>query len=184
MEDEKKLAPVVQPGKAKLKKHSEASKFAKMFLSDDAGSTKEYVVEQVIVPKAKDLITSVLKSIVDSIFYGRGGGYSSNRSNASAVSYRDYYEKPANSTKYYSKATPMFDDIIFETPQEASEVCARMEEIIDQFKFATYGNLYDLAGLTAPYTAENYGWSDFRNAKVIKISNGYIIKLPAAMPID
>ena len=173
MSEKEKISPVVKSGKAKVKKPSTASKFAKMFLSEDARSTKDYVIEDVLVPKAKDLITSILKSIVDTLFYGRGGGGSSSRSNSSYVSYRDYgssRKEERRSSTYRSQ--PMFSDIIFDNPQDATEV------------LATVGNLYDLAGLKVPFTAENYGWADFKNAKVVKTADGFVIKTPPCMPID
>ena len=185
MSEKEKISPVVKSGKAKVKKPSTASKFAKMFLSEDARSTKDYVIEDVLVPKAKDLITSILKSIVDTLFYGRGGGGSSSRSNSSYVSYRDYgssRKEERRSGTYRSQ--PMFSDIIFDNPQDATEVLARMEEIIDRYRIATVGNLYDLAGLKVPFTAENYGWADFKNAKVVKTADGFVIKTPPCMPID
>lgn len=182
MSEKEKIAPVVKTGNAKVRKTSEASKFARLFLSEDAGATKEYVVEEVLVPKAKDLITSILKAIVDTIFYGRGGYSGGNRSNSSYVSYRDYGSKPRESRPRTSQ--PMFSDIVVTDPHEASEIIGRMEEIIDRYRIATVGNLYDLAGLKVPYTAENYGWTDFKNAKIVKTYDGYVIKTPPCMPID
>ena len=182
MSEKEKITPVVKSGNAKVRKTSEASKFARLFLSEDAGATKEYVIEEVLVPKAKDLITSILKAIVDTIFYGRGGGYS-NKSTSSYVSYRDYgSSKPRDSRPRASQ--PMFSEIIVTDPHEASEIIGRMVEIVDRYRIATVGNLYDLAGLKVPYTAENYGWTDFSAAKVVKTSDGYVIKTPPCMPID
>lgn len=182
MAEDKKITPVVKSGNVKTRKPNEASKFAKMFFSDDAGSTKDFVIEEVLVPKAKDLITSILKAIVDTVFYGRNGYSGGGKSRAESVSYRSYYDQPKSSKTY--KSTPMFEEIIFSNPQEASEVCARMEEIIATYKIATYGDLYDLVGIKAPYTSENYGWTDFKSAKVVRTSDGYIIKTPQAMPVD
>lgn len=184
MEDKKEISPVVKSGKAKTKKASTASKFARLFLSEDASLTKEYVVNDVAIPKAKDLIASVLKSIIDTLFYGRSGGGSS-RSTSSYVSYRDYgspERKERRSSPYQSQ--PIFSEIIFDDPRDATEVIARMNEIVDRYRIATVGNLFDLADLKAPYTAENYGWTDFKNAKVVRTGDGYVIKTPPCMPID
>jgi hypothetical protein len=44
--------------------------------------------------------------------------------------------------------------------------------------------MYDMADLTAPFTGNKYGWTDIRGASVERVYDGYIIKLPRAMPIE
>lgn len=190
MSEKEKISPVVTSGKVKTKKASTASKFARLFLSEDAGLTKEYVINDIAIPKTKDLIASVLKSIIDTLFYGRGGGSSSRSSNSTYVSYRDYgssgsTEKRERRSAVY-QSQPSFPDLIFENPHDATDVISSMNEIIDRYKIATVGEMYDLANITegVPYTAENYGWTDFKSAKVIKTYDGYVIKTPPCMPID
>lgn len=48
----------------------------------------------------------------------------------------------------------------------------------------TVADMYDLAGLTAPFTAQRYGWFNIRTAEVIRGRDGYYLKMPKAMPID
>ena len=59
-----------------------------------------------------------------------------------------------------------------------------MDEMLDRFKVVTVLDMYDAAGKTAPYTADKYGWSDLREAKVVPVRGGYVVKLPRAYPID
>lgn len=181
------LLPVVSEG-AKTRKRSEASKFAKLFLADDISSTKDYVVDEILVPKAKDLISTFFKSVIDSLLYGRGGGYSGGQPvRTSTFSYQDYYSSPIGQTRAYSGARssdPMFDEILFPTYASATEACARMDEIISRFGVATVGNLFELANIKVPYTAERWGWSDFSSARVTRVNGGFVIKTPRIMPID
>ena len=53
----------------------------------------------------------------------------------------------------------------------------------------TYGlvrvaDLYDLVGITGSYTDNKYGWTNIRNVEPIRVRDGYMLKLPKAMPID
>ena len=59
-----------------------------------------------------------------------------------------------------------------------------MDEIIDTYGIVTIADFYDLAGVTGDYTTNNYGWTNIRNAEVVRVRDGYIIKMPKAMPID
>ena len=42
----------------------------------------------------------------------------------------------------------------------------------------------DLVGVTGNYTDNKYGWTNIRNAEVVRVRDGYRIKLPRALPID
>ena len=45
--------------------------------------------------------------------------------------------------------------------------------------------MYDLSGLTPPYTANSYGWTSIRTAEPVRVRDGgYVLKLPKASPID
>ena len=60
----------------------------------------------------------------------------------------------------------------------------RMDELIEKFKVASVADLYDLVGVSCDYTANNYGWTNLRNASVVRVRDGYLLKLPRALPLD
>ena len=41
-----------------------------------------------------------------------------------------------------------------------------------------------LVGVSGNYTDNKYGWTDIRNASVIRVRDGYMIKLPKALPLN
>ena len=60
-----------------------------------------------------------------------------------------------------------------------------MEALIDQYGVASVGDLYDLANVsTTNYTVNKYGWTNIRSAQVIRSRDGYLLKMPKAMPIN
>ena len=59
-----------------------------------------------------------------------------------------------------------------------------MCELIDTYQMVKVADLYDLVGISCDYTANNYGWTNLRNASVERVRDGYILKLPKALPID
>ena len=181
--NEKRVGKVVN-GAVRTKKKSGARKLANIFLPEDVEDVKGYVLTEVIIPSAKKLCLD----IIETIFYGSS---SSNRtsSTASKISYRAYYDK-ANTRYGDYRATSArsamdFDDVIFETIQDAKEVILRMDECIDQYKLVRVADLYDMAGISCPHTAYNYGWTDIRSAEPVRLRDGrYIIKMPRALPLD
>lgn len=180
----KRIEPVVS-GTARVKKRSDISKVAKVFISEDVGNVKQYLLMDVLVPTIKKAIMSTLDMILNggSVNYGSKGS-------SSKVSYRKYYDDPRDDRKHSdSSAKPRsrFDDevIEFETRGQAETVLNLMEEAIERYGFVTVADMYDAANLTAPYTSNKYGWMNLRNAEVVRlISGGYTIKLPKISPID
>lgn len=182
-QDQKKQVVKVVKGKAKTKKKSEISRIASNIISEEAKSIKEYAIYDVVIPVVKDTITQLIKGSIDMLFYGEVRSSSSSRrnsSNASRVSYRDYYDDRSirrdlsrTSTRY------SYDDITFEYRQDAEEVLNRMDEIVEQYGVVTVADLFDLAGITGNgYTDQNYGWTSTRSASVERNRQGeFFLKL-------
>ena len=176
----------VVTGSVKTKKN-EGRKLLGMFISEDAGDVKSYVVMDVLIPAIKKAISDIVTDGIEMILYGEKGRKSSTRS-ADRVSYRSYYNDSSRRDRdrddYHSSRRFDYDDIIFNSRGDAELVRERMVEVIEHYGFVTVADMYDMAELTAPYTASKYGWTNIRTAEVIRVRDGYILKLPKAMPID
>lgn len=182
---EKKVEKVVK-GTAKLKKKNEITKFKDVFISEDARNVKSYVLMDVLVPAIKKALSDIVTNGIDMILYGETGR-SNKKSPASSVSYRSYYDRRDDDRRYSSsKARTGYssDDVVLDDRREAEEVLIRMGELIELYGFASVADLYDLVGVTSAYTDNNYGWTNTRNAEVIHVSNGYMIRMPKPLPID
>ena len=161
-----------------------------MFVSEDASKVKSYILMDVLVPTIKKAISDIVKNGVDMILYGEVG-QSKKHTYASTVSYRDYYDNGSRSVSRFDdpsrarvRAGYSFDDVILETRGEAEEVLSSMDELIETYGSVSVADMYDLIGETCPYTAYKYGWTNIRNAEIVRVRDGYIIRMPKAMPID
>ena len=183
-EREKKIEKVVT-GKVITKKPSKVRKFAGQFISEDANSVGGYVIGEVLIPALKKAISDVVTNGIDIILYGESRG--GRRSTADRVSYSSYSDRDRRSYNNRTVASIgySYDDIVLATRGEAQDVLSRMEEIIDAYQVVSVADLYDLVGITGnSYTDNRYGWTSLRNAYVDRVKDGYMIKLPRAMPID
>lgn len=179
---EKKKVEKVVKGKVKVKKKGELNKFASMFISEDVTDVKSYVIMDVIVP----LIKKGISETVDMILYGGNG--SGKKGKSSKVSYSSYYDR-RDSDRRASYSTVRtgrydFDDLILESRGEAEDVLDKLGDLIDVYNVASVADLYDLVGLDFEYTDNKYGWTNIRNAEVIRVRDGFMLKLPKALPID
>lgn len=183
-----KKVPKVITGSAKTKKKSEIRKFTDVFISEDVGNVKSYILMDVLIPRIKDTVVDIIKNSVDMIFYGGNSGHSERRPTAAKISYNRYYDKPRDRRDYRVNNTRNgldYDDILFDNRGDAEAVLSAMEDIIDQYSVVSVGDLYDLAEIsTKNYAVNKYGWTDIRSAQVIRVRDGYMLKLPRALPLD
>lgn len=183
---EKKVEKVVS-GTVKTKKKNELSKITDVFISEDVRNVKNYILMDVLVPAVKDAIEDIITNGIRMILRGETGARKSN-STASKVSYRSYYDdRHSNERRYNDRPTSRYsyDDLIFDSRGDAEEVLDRMCELISKYQMATVADLFEFAGETdRPYTDNKYGWTNLRNAEVIRVRGGYMIKMPKALPMD
>ena len=59
-----------------------------------------------------------------------------------------------------------------------------MDHMLNRYGLVRVGDLYDMADRTAPYTSNDYGWTSLNRVDVVRVRDGYILKLPKATPID
>lgn len=176
VEDKNKIDKIVK-GKVKTKKKNG---ILSSFINDDLQDIKKYIVEDVLIPTIKKTITDVVKNSIDMFFYGEVSR--PNRGNSSRISYSAYYDRDREPRR--RRNSLLIDDIVLESRAEAEEVLDRLDEMIEEFGMASVLNLYDLIGVTAPFTADKYGWTDIRNATAVRVRDGYLLKLPRVMPLD
>lgn len=187
-EEKKNIFPVVN-GTAKVKKRSEVKKLGDIFLAEDISNVKSYVFMDVLVPAMKKAISDIVTNGIDMILYGESGR---KKHAASKISYGSYYQsdrdRDRNRRSYntsHVRGGIDYDDIIFETRGDAEAVLEAMDEILSRFPSVSVGDLYDLAQVsTNNYAINKYGWTDIRGASVVRVRDGYVIKLPRAMPLD
>lgn len=181
---DKKVEKIVS-GSVKSKKKSEIQKLTDVFISEDASNVKSYILMDVLVPAIKKAISDIVVNGIDMILYGETGH--TKKSKASKVSYGKYYEKDNDRRDYSSSRTRTgyeYDDIILDNRGEAEEVLSRMDELIETYGSASVADFYDLVGVTGNYTDNKYGWTNIRNATVVRVRDGYLLKLPRALPLD
>lgn len=181
---DRKLEKVVS-GETKTRKKSEVKKFANIFVPEDTENVKSYILMDVIVPGIKNAIADVVSIMLFGEVgrLGRGG-----RDRGSKISYQKYYRDDRDDRRDYGRprgtAGFEYDDILFESRGDADLVLDQLESAINIYGMASVADLYDLAGVTCrSYTANKYGWTDIRTAKVVRVRDGYILQLPRAVQI-
>lgn len=172
---------------AHKKKKGLSEKFAESFVKEDTDSVKDYVIFDVIVPAVKDIASDVITGAVDMLLYGetRGRGRSRRRG-STKVSYDSFYRNTSRSSSHRSNSRrderrkkENYNDILYDSRDDADEVLDTLLELIETDGEATIADLYDLSGITADFADEGWGWTNLSSAKVRKDrSGGWYIDLP------
>lgn len=186
-----KLECVVQ-GKVKEKKKSVGRRISEFFFESNGKDVLSYLVEDVIRPRAKDILYDIIVGGADAKIYGRG-----RKRRSSSSSYeRDDYENRFKTNRRSSSSSRdddrprrrgVFDlEAYFDDRQDAQNVLDAMEDRIKRYQAVTIGDYYDLLGKTCPgdYTTADYGWDNLDDVNVRHDRNGYYIDLPKPIHLD
>lgn len=179
---EKKVEKVIT-GTAKIRKKSGMQRFADIFMPEDVGDIKSYIVTTVVIPAIKKAIMDAM----DMLLYGETGS-SRKAGSASKVSYRNFYDKGTD--RRDSRPTRVsgfdYDNIIFAGRGDAEACLDAMFEIISTYGTVSVADLYDLADMppTNNYMLDRYGWADLSGSTTVRVRDGYTLKLPRAVPLN
>lgn len=159
-----------------------------MFVVGNFKNAIDYVLVDVIVPETKRIVMDAISSIGNTIFYDdsrRRSGYTRYEPRYTSVvngpSRRDYRSSSESRNRTLSekeRSTHDFSGIIIENRGEAEDILNKLSEEIDAYGSATVANLYQLVGLQASFTDENWGWTDLRGARVRTVRGGHLLDLP------
>lgn len=182
--DREKIEKVIS-GNTKVRKNN-VRKFTDVFVAEDVSNVKSHIFADVLIPALKKLVTDIVKDGVDMLINGRVTR--TNKSNSffsDHVSYDRFSSSSSNPKPIRTINRFSYDDIEFETRTDAEAALDQMHACIRTYGFVTVGAMYEMVGRTAPFTAENYGWTTINNAYVDRVyGGGYVIKLPRAIPIE
>lgn len=188
-EKEKRAEKVVQ-GKVKVKKKNEVRKFADVFVAEDTRNVKDYLLMEVAIPAIKNTIIDLITNGINMLLNGetsRSG--SSRKRSGDYVSYREYSNRDRDRSDHHDSGRRGrfdLDELVFGSRRDAENTLEQLDDMIDRYGWATVLDLYESADLggSAPWTANKYGWTSLRSADIIKVRDGYVIKLPKAKPMD
>lgn len=188
---EKQRVERVVHGEVTTRKPSFAKRLRENLFPGHAETVSEYVIWDVLIPSAKDVIADMASSFLERMLFGetrpagvrasqRGGGSSRmnyNRMSSGGAPASPYRPDPRQTTSR-NATYQSFDDIVLQTRAEAEQVLSAMMTRIHEYQAVTVADLYELVGLTGDYTAQDWGWTDLTNVGISRIRNGYVLELP------
>lgn len=179
----------ITSNKVKKKEKSLGQRVKAEIISEDSRSVADHLLWDILVPAIKDTVVDLVKNGIETLMYG-GASSKDHRINrdrgSSYVRYNSYYEKDRDSRyrRSSSRRVDDLEDILFDSNAEAEKVLLAMLDMLDEYDFVTRGHFYELIGERTRPADFNWGWDNLRSARVERVRNGYIIKLPREVAID
>lgn len=189
----KDITPVTSG--AVRRKKSLRRQFSETFVAGDAKTAVVYVVMDVLLPTAKDMVVEAVSQGFEKLMFG-----DSRRSRRSThpysgptghVQYNRYsqgtgsrFSGPQRAMSRQARARHDFDDIVIDDRAEAEEVIDNLYELVSQYGAATIADLYELVGLGSTHVDHRWGWTSLEGSGVSRIRDGYLLDLPDPEPLD
>lgn len=180
----------VVKGRAMKRKKSPGSNLLKSFLGEDIGSVGGYIIHEVLIPAAKDTLREVVSGGIERLLFGEEGSRSSKRhrdSGRTVVSYGQYYNDRRTEPKkrrYSGRSRPV-EEVIIVNRGEANDALEALQDILDDYQVVSVADMYEIVGFDGgDWSDAKWGWKDLRDARVIRVHEGYLLDLPDTIYID
>lgn len=181
--------------KAVKRKKNWIQRFGETFLGSDTGTVGQYIVWDVLIPAAKDLVVDMVVGGIEMLVRGdrsrrsSSGGRRSHddRTYVEYASYskgRDRDDRGDRRIRASARVRYSFDDYVIRSRNEASDVLDKMVDVIDQYGFCTVYELFDLLDQPKTYADQAWGWKNLSRASVGRVRDGYILDLPDPKELD
>lgn len=167
--------------------------FFSKFINDDIGDVKDYIIDDVLIPSIKKVVSESINSAVDMMLYGerqspreRGRGSYTSYS-AQYRPYRDPRER-GRSVRPGNGRVSNFDisSVAFTTREDAENILADLQDLVDDYGEASVADFYSLADMDNEITHvdHRWGWFNLSGAHVIRSHDGYSVQMPRLREID
>ena len=182
-DEQTKLEKVIN-GNVKIRQKSLGRRFIDTFFNEDRESVKEYLFTDVFVPAVKNTIVELITQGINMIFWGETRKTSSVLGSKTSYN-RMFRPDSGKSSINHGRTMKDLGDIILDSKGEADRVIDILNDLVNQYGQATVGDLFDLLDETVPgdFTSRDWGWTDLRGARSIRIRDGYLLDLPRCISL-
>lgn len=202
-QEPKKIEKVIS-GTVRRRKKSLGAKFMETFGGEDSSSVMDYILFEVLIPAAKDVMYDVFTQGLERKLgidmnnrrrpssRGSSSRYDS-RSNGrfdyNGISSRRDRDRDHDDYRHMSRrarADHDFEEIVFQTSFDAREILRKMNGALDYYEIVTVSDFYRMAGIEPDPPDEKWGWSDLDGARIIRLRNneGFTLDLPRPESMD
>ncbi len=193
-----KVVEAVVTSEVASRKKTLGRRLREVLIGGDTKSVMAYVIADVLIPQAKDMLSEAVSSGFERLIYGddrrpgrRMGGRPT--SGSAPTNYTSYSARGNNPIGRHNAEdrrpnatikTQSIDDILFATRVEADTVLSKMYDILGDYESVSVSDLYTLINWSPAYTDQKWGWVDLHGSDVRRVRDGYVLVLPKIINLD
>jgi hypothetical protein len=161
---------------------------------EDLSTVAAFVVTDVFIPKAKEMVWDIFAEGVHRTIFGSGRSPQSNGGDRSrGTNYNRMYVSP---NKGFASGAPQqqqqptligpndFMDFIFPDRGRAEETLDQMIELVSHYGTVSVHEMKAMLGITGEFTDQKWGWKNLGQASVERERDGYRLALPKVVSLD
>lgn len=180
VKEEKKVTPVAE---GVQRKKSLGKRIFENFAGDDLHSVANYVLFEVFLPAAKNMVSEAASQGVERLLFGDSRPSSRSSTRTNYTSYNRMSKPEPRDISRRDRASHNFDEVTLPTRGEAEEVLDQLIVLIDKYDEASVSDLYELVSITPNFTDDKWGWKDLRRSRVVRTRDGFVLDLPKPDPL-
>lgn len=183
-----------------MKKKSLGLRFKEMFIGGDSRTVMQYVIMDVLIPHAKEMLSEAATQGFERLIYGepRSGSRRYGSRGNSAPNYTNYNRYSSRGNNPIGRATDRDDRSvqyaqmrsshdkrpIFQFRHNAEAVLDQMSAVIEKYESVSVQDFNSMIGEPSRYTDGDWGWTTLRNANIQKVRDGWVLNLPEVEELD
>lgn len=189
-----KMIEKVVVGEVVVHKKSIGRRFKDIFIEADFGSVSRYVISDILIPAAKNMIVDSVSKGASRMMYGEQSVRRGQFGTGPRITYNNPVNRNYESRPYSGRMAPPInttsrtrqtqEDLILSSREEAADVLEKMIDIIDVYEVVSVADLNKLLGLPGVYTDNNWGWAYLGGVQIRQVREGFIIDFPPAESIQ
>lgn len=184
----------VVTGVVVIQKKSLGRKIKDTFIEADFKSVIKYVISDVLIPAARNMIVDASTKGVERMMYGDRAIHHRNFGSGPRITYNNPISRSYSGSMYGRNAPPVNSGprrssrndqgvFILSSREDAENVIERMNDIIENYEVASVADLNELVGLPSTHVDNKWGWIFLGDIPIRQIREGYLLDLPDAEPI-
>lgn len=190
---EKTPVEKVVSGAVKVKKKPFGQKFRETFMATDAKTVTAYVINDVLIPSARDVLYDAINKGIGRLMYGERGRIPG-VGNGTFGGVKTPYATPVNrmfgmggiqtapmgqrmfQAPALQPASP--DDFILPSREDAEVIIEAVNDRLQAYGTVSVYELKKMLGLQTNHAENKWGWDNLRGARIDPSQGGWVMVLP------
>lgn len=188
-QEKPEVKAVVSADSVVVQKRGLGSKIKDLFIAADFRSVGSFVIMDVLIPAARNMIVDTAEQGIRRMMYGE----TTRRAPGTGITSRFSYQTPVQRDWRDPRTRPPQgqripranrNDFLLQTKEDADLVVDEMYNILNVYEMVTLYQLKELLGLPGSHTDNKWGWFDLRGTSIRQVRDGWLIDLPPEEAID